>query len=253
MVLNGEEIKKGKFVSRAIETNFRAASYDLTVGKIVTMDGKEHDKYTIPPRGMVLIVSEEILDLPNNVVGITTIKNSQSVKGLLAINIGIVDPEWDKPISSAIINFGNSKQRICKGDAFLRMTFQNINIFDKANLTKIENKADDKKNQNIFESYLDDRSKTAIGNLSETFLTINQIKNEITVGVWKRFLSSVAIVAATLAIIGFTASYSVKFVNWKKTLNNKNISNVADSLNQRIDSLQSSVDELQVKIIKKKK
>lgn len=246
MVLNGKEIKEGNFIRRAKDDNFTAASYNLSIGKIVTMDGKSHDEYVIPPRGMVLLVSEEIFQMPTTIIGFTTIKNSLSVKGLLAINIGIVDPKWNKPISSAIINFGSEKQFVQKGDCFLRMTFQQIKAYDRKDLLDINNQSIENENEVIFKDYLTERKKIAVSSLSETFLSINEIKEEITWKVLGRFIKTIGYVAAGLAIIAFIANYTVNVVNSSKKANDNHFNSVTDSLSNRIDSLEKTIYKLHI-------
>jgi hypothetical protein len=51
------------------------------------------------------------------------VKTALCNEGVLALNIGIVDPRWSGPLQSALLNFGKVTHRIHKGDVFGRITF----------------------------------------------------------------------------------------------------------------------------------
>ncbi len=235
MILNSTNIKQHKIIFNEDTKKYRDATYDLSIGTIVSMDGKEHESFIIPPRGMVLIVSDEILYLPKNVIGYTTIKNQLSINGILAINVGIVDPSWKNPISSAIINFGNTKHYLSKGDPFLRMTFHKIDSEDilsnswSPNLEEIDK---------IKRTYILERKNQSIKSLSETFLSINQIKDEISKKVTANFIRNVIIIGAVLTIFSFLISYTDDFISYRKGLNYKNQMLKIDSLKNQIQQIE---------------
>jgi deoxycytidine triphosphate deaminase len=212
MVLNKEEIKSRCLLSRTDDKHFKAASYDLTVGKIVTMDGKIHDEYIIPPRGMVLLISEEVFNLPNDILGITTVKNSLSIMGLLGINVGLVDPAWKEPISSCMINFGSQKQPIRKGDEFLRMSFHEIKSYEGRALKDLPELRKYTDN-NVFDDYLKKRKDISVKNFADTFLSINSIKNELYQKIISSAFKSVFYIAALVAILSFLKPYFNQFLN----------------------------------------
>ena len=271
MLLSGKEIKDAGLLKRAKDGNYTSASYYLTVGKIVSMDGKIHDEYKIPPRGMAVLISEEIFNLPDNIIGYTTVKNSLSCDGLLAINVGLVDPGWGQPISSTLINFGSQNRLVLKGDKFLRMTFQKfeinelsqkketeesveqkkinkckihnlknffcLNIFTKCNrgIQQSDNNAADKY---IFDSYLNERRKESMKALSETFLSINQIKSEIAKKVWIGFATGIGILAAFTCVLGFIFnSYNSLKVGGSKESKLK-----LDSISKKVERLETIIN-----------
>ena len=240
MLLNALQIKQKQLLSRTKNNSFKGASYDLTVGEIITMDGKTHDGYKIPPRGMVLIVTEEIFHLPSNIIGFTTVKNSLSRDGIMAINIGIVDPEWNQPISSSIINFGNTNHFIKKGDPFLRMTFHEFGSYDIKVLNSVEN-YENNSDESIFQNYVSERRQQSVKVLSETFLSINQIKDEISKKVTVKFLKNVFLLAASVAIVGFILTYSKDFYEFRNTKSNEKIIILTDSLKNRIGILENII------------
>ncbi|MBW4027271.1 MAG: hypothetical protein HIU93_07675 [Acidobacteria bacterium] len=93
-LLCGEEIEAGGLVEASEDKFYRAATYDLSVGDIILDGGKmcEGSTYDLKPGGMVRVVSKELLSLPDNITGHVLLKNELCTRGVLAINIGVVDP-----------------------------------------------------------------------------------------------------------------------------------------------------------------
>ena len=125
-MLSGDEIKQGALIQNDNPNSYRAASYDLTVGRIIAPEQdrvRAGETVTIPPQGMVEVISAERVRLPADVAGYTLLKNSLSNQGILAISIGIIDPLYEGLMSSTLINFSRSPVSLRAGDAFLRVTF----------------------------------------------------------------------------------------------------------------------------------
>jgi deoxycytidine triphosphate deaminase len=124
-LLSGEEIKELRLVENAGEEFFRASTYDLSVGEIIAAGGKIYgdSEFTLPAGGMIRVVSKEFLRLPNTVTGHVLLKNKLCTRGVLALSIGVVDPGFEGPISSTLINFGRGDFVLEKGTSFLRVSF----------------------------------------------------------------------------------------------------------------------------------
>jgi deoxycytidine triphosphate deaminase len=124
MLLNYEEIQSKGIIKNAKSANYGNGSYNVQVGKIISVAGKEHDTFCIKPQGMVIVISVESFEMPENIIGHATIKNSISNSGILAINIGIIDPGYKGQLSSVLLNFGKNDYDINIGQEFIRLTFQ---------------------------------------------------------------------------------------------------------------------------------
>ncbi len=145
MPLVGEQIFRKGLIENPVDGGFRAASYDLHVGTILV--APKEDKrflgsglddicvceagFLLPPQGMVRVISRESVKLPKNIVGYALTKNGLSNEGILAINIGIIDPGYEGPISSTLINFGKRTYEVTPETSFLRLTFHEINETSK--------------------------------------------------------------------------------------------------------------------------
>lgn len=101
----------------------QASSFDLSVGKIFDQNGKQVDgPYTLKPGHMVQVVSTEVFKLGKNVTGHVTYKTTLTRIGVWALTVGIVDPGWDGPIATTLLNFSRNDYTIQPGDAFLRVS-----------------------------------------------------------------------------------------------------------------------------------
>lgn len=125
MVLTANEITSKGIVSGAVAAGQRSTTYDATVGAIIHC-GVEIDEssFKLPPRGIVWLVSAEDFALPPQVTGLATLKTQWTHQGVLALNVGVVDPGWHGPLAAAVVNFSNSPFVIKKGDPFFRILFQ---------------------------------------------------------------------------------------------------------------------------------
>jgi dUTPase len=77
----------------------------------------------LEPREMVWVLSQEEFNMPANVTGIATLKTAFTKDGILALNVGIIDPLFKGPISTALINFSDRPRPIKIGDRFFRLIF----------------------------------------------------------------------------------------------------------------------------------
>jgi len=127
MVLNGATITARGLVLGAVKSSLRDASYDLTIKDLVTPEGKIVDEYLLPAQGIVKVISAEEVKMPQDVVGYVLVKTSLCNEGVLALNIGIIDPGFEGPLQSALINFGKTDIRLHAGDVFSRISFHALN------------------------------------------------------------------------------------------------------------------------------
>src|ERR1041385_9038537 len=123
MVLNSRQIIDLGIIPNGEPQNFRAISYDLTVGKIIATNGRKRNSLILKPQGIVEVVSREMVKLPKNVVGYAMVKTSLCNEGILPLNIGIVDPGYEGPLSATLLNFGKKPFPLSRGKIFLRLTF----------------------------------------------------------------------------------------------------------------------------------
>lgn len=164
MLLNKDQIQLRSLVGNDDARCYRDVSYDLRIGQIFNSNGEEVQRISLGPQCMVRVVSEENLQLPSNILGYAVIKTELCDRGLLAINIGIVDPSWNLPVSSTLINFGKSSYPLSKGDVFLRVTFHEFDpCATPAQAPQMRR-----------EDYVRGKSVLAASSFSPTFLNIEE-------------------------------------------------------------------------------
>ena len=102
----------------------RATTYDATVGKIL-LAGVEisQTSFILPPRGVVWVVSHEEFYLPKSITGLATLRTSWTHRGVLALNVGVVDPGYEGQLSTALVNFSESDFEVKVGEPFFRVLF----------------------------------------------------------------------------------------------------------------------------------
>jgi len=166
MLMSSEEIQSAGVIQDAIAGMYQAASYNLRVGRIILPGGKDEQAFQIPPLGMVKIVSWERLELPKNVLGYATVKTGLSSNGILAINIGLVDPEYKGLLSSILINFSKNTYHLQRGDEFLRLTFHRYTP-PKGPLPTPSHMATE-------EAYVKEATRSFVEKFSATFLNIEE-------------------------------------------------------------------------------
>jgi dUTPase len=199
-LLNGQQIKDIGLIGDATETSFRAAGYDVRVGKLISKDGELVDSYIIPAGGVVEVVSEEHVTIPGDISGYAFVKTSLCNEGVLALNIGIIDPGYAGKLSSALVNFGQGPRLISAGDVFLRLTFHKIDNTGKApgSWGDIE--------------YIKDKKQKVLTNFSSgSFLNIDELVDRATTATIQKWRTQVFIwipaVAIGLALITFLLNF----------------------------------------------
>jgi hypothetical protein len=105
------------------EPSPQGSSFDLTIGSIFDHKGRKVEgPFTIKPGYMVQVVSSEVFSLSDRYTGHVTYKTTLTKKGIWALTVGIVDPGWDGPVATTLLNFSGVNYAISDGDPFLRVS-----------------------------------------------------------------------------------------------------------------------------------
>jgi deoxycytidine triphosphate deaminase len=205
MLLSGEEIKKRNIIENSLDAGFRASTYDVRIDKIISVSGEEHTFFRLKPQGMVLVISKERVKLPPEIHGYATVKTGRCHDGILATNIGIIDPGYVGLVSSYLINFGKNDFYLSAGDAFLRLAFHE---FTPGANPPLAPSTDD-------ESYVNERKREIVASLSETFLdlpaNIKRVTDEVFSSGLKKFFVWAPVAALGLTIIVFAVTLGVTY------------------------------------------
>jgi len=175
----GKDILSRGLLECADEQHLKNSTYDLTIGDIFAVgpanvkrrrkDGPEK-RYFIGPREMVFVLSKERFALPSNVTGVATLRTTFTKDGLLALNVGIIDPLFSGPISTALLNFSDRPVEIFVGQKFFRVLFlehDDVAAFSPANSESVE--------QQI---YIRELEKKAYSEFPKTYLNVPSSDDE---------------------------------------------------------------------------
>ncbi|MCF7970103.1 MAG: hypothetical protein K9L22_02925 [Methylococcaceae bacterium] len=102
-------------------------SVDLSVGNLYQKSGDVNwrtitDSITINPSTCILIQTNEVLKMPNNVFGLLCTKGSIGAKGIIIANTKL-DPLFDGNLNIPVYNVGNKKVTLQKGSKFCSISF----------------------------------------------------------------------------------------------------------------------------------
>jgi dUTPase len=122
-IVTGAALNPARFFKGTSMPVAQGSSFDLSVGGIYDASGNEvTGPFVLKPGAMVQVVSAEVFNLPDNVTGHVTYKTSLTREGIWALTVGIVDPGWDGPIGTTLLNFSRVDHTIHRGTRFLRVT-----------------------------------------------------------------------------------------------------------------------------------
>lgn len=128
-------------------------------------------------------------------------KTGLSERGLMAINIGIIDPSYSGKISSYIVNFSDDDQLIDEGDNFLRSTF-----------VKLSSESKYTKNITISDSdYLKKSRQHMITGFSDSFLNSEKIIQDFLKESMTKYRNQIL---GYVSIAGFVLAILVLFLNF---------------------------------------
>ena len=165
-------VRRNDLPSLSVTEGFRSSTFDSRVGTIVTKSGVcEKETYTLKPRGIVWLISVERFRMPDDVTGITTLRTTWTRQGILTLTVGIVDPCYDGPLTTAVINFGKNDFCIKVGDPFFRTAFFKHE--------KSENEVRFEEEVNYRKSVISDTNY-----FSDNFLTIDSLATELVPKMW---------------------------------------------------------------------
>jgi deoxycytidine triphosphate deaminase len=264
MMLNRDQIvEKGLVLGESDALSFRDAGYDLRIGVLIdnTSDGKSevhNGEFYLKPQGIAAAVSKEIIKLPRDICAHASVKTSLCRKGILAINIGIIDPGWEGPISSVLLNFGKENCRLRNADIFLRLTFHTLAIPSSPSPMSPIDRV----------TYEDDVRRMLEGRLAESFMDFKRAAEEgskkFTDNLRGTLIKYVPIAALMLAVMTFLLNFSLmSFVSRAMPWDTMQIRGQALSdaitkqtdalrvenqqLNRRLDQMKSELDRLSKK------
>lgn len=207
-MLTDAEIRSRNLLGNTDPSSFRAASYDLRIGFLINPAGEVVESYTLPPQGIVEVVSDETVDIPENVSGFAMVKTGLCQEGILALSIGIIDPGFKGRISSFMINFSKQERLLQKGEVFLRVVFHELSGTPDQVVPFILQD----------EKLMIERRKAAVQKFDSTFLNVDTLASKSAEQVFSKYknqvLAYVSAAAFGLALLTFLVNFSTIWLKW---------------------------------------
>ncbi|MGO9672781.1 MAG: dCTP deaminase domain-containing protein [Methylocella sp.] len=206
----GQKILDMGLVVGGTRDNLKHSTFDLTVGHIIPI-GKGAVKarkkepprtYYLEPREMLWILSKEEFKMPPNVTGLATLRTTFTKKGILALNVGIIDPFFEGPISTALINFSDRPRRIDVGEKFFRVIF-----LEHADVTAHHEQSENTDHDN----YLKALEVVSYADFSRSFLNIPSFDDDF---YYKKFWSIIYYGFVKRPLIFYTVSVLIIIQFW---------------------------------------
>ena len=124
-VLSDQDIKNEIIKRRLVYTRdgedcwandgVKGDAYDLRIGYVLRKGERpvrNSGVVTLRPGQMVTMLSKEWLCLPKNVTGLVVPRNKMARRGLLMLNAGHVDPDWEGQVMGQVVNLSNQERAI---------------------------------------------------------------------------------------------------------------------------------------------
>lgn len=247
-LLSGEEIKSLGLVENSSDDNlYRASTYDLSIGEIIPAGhASGGTEYRLPSGGTVKVVSKESMKMPKGITGHALLKNELCRKGVLAINIGVIDPGFEGPLSSILINFGKQDFVVKQGDAFLRISFHRCQESAKA----------DKSSKYTRDKYVSNVKDEVAAYMAPTFLNIDVTAHKAAEKAFASFKQALVVWATVAAVIlallaiyaplgaSLVDKYSAKREERETELEQKVEKKVEERYESRLKALSDQIEEL---------
>lgn len=236
------------------------SSIDLTIGEVIYKDKKGNIRpgvgTSLKPQQSMLIISEEIIRVPDDHVAYVFLKNRLSQRGLLALNTGIIDSGYIGPISSLVINFSNVNAEIPSGRSTAEKEFFRV-VFHKIDSSASQTSPIQVSTSYTASEYSDYKQKAIknLENLPKTFLEPTYLKEQIRNEIFDKmselslfklgFMITVIGLIFTLFSVGKDYFFGMQY-DLKDTISNQakyelqieNLNSDVDKLNARIRALE---------------
>ena len=238
-LLAGSALDPNKFFQTGTP-KVQGSSFDLSIGKIYDIDGHEvNGPFILKPNQMVQVVSDEVFQRSDRHTGHVTYKTDMTRQGIWALTVGIVDPGWDGPIATTLLNFSQVPHAISRGDRFLRVSvFKHDQVPDK-----LLRKSD------LLPDYLKKIQSLAATRFPPTFLNREGLAEDAKTKVFDRLRSEGIVwrgaIVIVFTIIQFFAPPAAKWIdNWLSPAGVSDLQYQLRSLQERIIELENSAAAL---------
>lgn len=129
MILVDKDIRqliKANALLNANERGIGSISYDLTTHHYIQNDANPKDTFLLAPRESVFVACEEIVEMPNDLVGKIILRNSRIRAGLM-LDAPVYQPGHKTRIFFRITNVSEKSMNLDKSSRFASIMFERLN------------------------------------------------------------------------------------------------------------------------------
>jgi dUTPase len=238
MQLTGNESVAIGIIGAANTGNTHLASYDLSADRVIINGETKNLPFSLQPQDMCVVISKEHVKIPPDFVGYALPKTSLCQRGLLTLNTGILDPNYDGLISTTAINFRKESIEILPGDAFLRIVLHQLKPFPSAagSVANIQNLSD--------KQYIE-RRESESAQYPTTFLDIPSSLETVANRIHNRAFQNLGLALALwIAILGLAFTLcNVIYTNFSANSAVKDVRDITASTG-RVSGLEGRVDDI---------
>lgn len=178
MIVQGKKILKKRLLVNGDEKNLANATYNLTIGAILYNEAEQYS-IQLKPGEIACVVSKEVFGgRRDDFTALVNLKSSLTKKGILALDTGYVDPTYEGPIGTILVNFSKNSVPIRKGQQFFRvMFFEHDGIGQDRVYTPKTYDSDYPKK--ALKDYICDQEDILASNFANDFLNTESLREEI--------------------------------------------------------------------------
>lgn len=186
MLITGKKITEGdlpnndKLLENTVDESLSGGCYYLRIHSIIPAgeDAKRYDAknpmlfYTLEPGGMAWVISKEKFTInQTSITALVTLRSGFTKKGMLALDVGLVDAKFFGPIGTLVINFSTVPIRLEEGDEFFRVMFLRHE--------EVLGSHAPKEVRYTHQEYIQDILSKKIGGFSSTFLQTSELRDRV--------------------------------------------------------------------------
>jgi deoxycytidine triphosphate deaminase len=180
MLIVGKPILDRNLLKGGLEKNIKSGGYYLAINKIIPFSDEAATatayepvtRYVLKPGASAWIVSEEIFTITDpSITALVTLRSSFTKKGMMALDVGLVDANYHGPIGTVVINISKNEILLQKDEPFFRVIFmEHPPVPAEYQFTKITHS---------HESYIRERSAEIVRDFPGTFLQMGDIERRL--------------------------------------------------------------------------
>lgn len=180
MLVTGQSIIDKKLLEGIERRNIKSGGYYLRIHKIIPYPGETEsnptyepvDRYSLKPGCSAWIVSEEVFSIEDtSITALVTLRSGFTKKGMMALDVGLVDSNYRGPIGTVVINISKNDILLMKHEEFFRVLFMQHET--------VEQEFQYEKSEYTHDTYIRERSAEIARDFPGTFLRVGEIEQRI--------------------------------------------------------------------------